>query len=90
MAITHQIKKLDKKRLLTAIWSLVVVSWIALFAVLFIAEDKTIQVATATVTALMTEGAIWCTAAVTGVAVVESRKAIMSAIKNKLTGNKTA
>ncbi|KZN33948.1 hypothetical protein N474_18565 [Pseudoalteromonas luteoviolacea CPMOR-2] len=90
MSILDQLKKLNKKRVLTTVWSLVAVSWIALFGVLFVVEEKSIQVAAATITALFTEGAIWSTAAVTGVAVVESRKAVISAIKRKLTGYKSA
>ncbi|KZN30023.1 hypothetical protein N480_03505 [Pseudoalteromonas luteoviolacea S2607] len=88
MWILNQTKNLNKKRFLRTIWSLVVTSWVVMFTVLFVTQEKSIQLAAVTVTAIATEGAIWCTAALMGVAVVESRKAIMRAVVHKLTGKK--
>ncbi|KZN44203.1 hypothetical protein [Pseudoalteromonas luteoviolacea] len=89
MSILNQTKNLNKKRFLQTVWSLVAISWAVMFTVLFVTHEKSIQLAAVTITAIATEGAIWCTAAITGVAVIESRKAIMNAIAEKLTGKKS-
>ncbi|MBQ4878997.1 hypothetical protein J8M21_17420 [Pseudoalteromonas luteoviolacea] len=86
MQTLKKLQHMNKKRVLRTIWLIVTLSWFAMFAVLFSTETKSMHITAVTIAAIITELAIWCTAAVLGVAVVDGRKAIIRAIKNKLTG----
>ncbi|MDK1286419.1 hypothetical protein [Pseudoalteromonas umbrosa] len=88
MQTFRKLKHLNKKRVLRTIWFVVTLSWSAIFAVLFSTETKSMHIIVVTIAAMITELAIWCTAVVLGVAVVDGRKAIIRAIKNILTGQR--
>ncbi|AOT08273.1 hypothetical protein [Pseudoalteromonas luteoviolacea] len=88
MQAFKKLQQLNKKRVLSTVWFVVALSWLAMFAVLFTTDGKSMHITAVTIAAIATELAVWCTAAVLGVAVVDGRKAIVSAIKNKLTGQR--
>lgn len=70
------LKTINKKRALTFIWSGVAISWAIMVASLFISLEKPIAVTIVAVVAILTEIAIWLTALLLGVALVDARKAI--------------
>ncbi|KZN62004.1 hypothetical protein N473_20900 [Pseudoalteromonas luteoviolacea CPMOR-1] len=86
MQALKKLQQWNKKRVLSTIWFVVAISWVVMLVVLFTTETKSMHITAVTIAAITTEVAVWCTAAVLGVAVVDGRKAIVRAIKNKLTG----
>lgn len=73
-----------KKPTLIALWSLVALVWLAVLGVYFSAPSKTVWIVTVTGAAVMTEIAVWSTATILGLTVIESRKQIWAKISAPL------
>ena len=65
-----------KKTALTALWSLVAVAWIAVVAIYFTDPSKSVWVATVAGAAIVSEVAVWGTAGILGLSLIESRKRV--------------
>lgn len=67
-----------KKTALIALWSLVIVAWLAVVGIYFTDPSKTVWIATVAGAAIVSEVAVWGTAGILGLSLIESRKRIWS------------
>lgn len=65
-----------KKPTLIGLWSLVALAWLAVIGVYFTDPSKALWVGTVAGAAVISEIAVWTTAAILGLSVIESRKRI--------------
>ena len=70
------IQRANKKLILGTIWSAVALSWIILGAVFFLSEERTTAIIAVTSAAVIAEVAVWLSALILGLAMVDARKAI--------------
>lgn len=70
------VNRANKKLLLGVIWSAVAVSWVILGAVFFLSEERTTAVIAVTSAAVIAEVAVWLSALLLGLAMVDARKTI--------------
>lgn len=73
-----------KKSLLTVLWSLVAVAWLAVVAVYFTDPSKAVWIGVVASAAVLSEVAVWSTAGILGLTVFESRKRIWARISAPL------
>lgn len=69
-----------KKLVLGLVAAAVIVAWLSLIVMVQLDFNRSSKVVWVTVVALITEGAIWVSAAVAGVAVIQQRKKIFQAL----------
>jgi len=69
-----------KKPILIGLWSLVAIAWLAVIGIYFTDPSKTVWIATVAGAAIISEVAVWGTAAILGLTIIESRKRIWSKI----------
>ena len=69
-----------KKPTLIGLWSLVAIAWLAVIGIYFTGPSKTVWIATVAGAAIISEVAVWGTAAILGLTIIESRKRIWSKI----------
>lgn len=69
-----------KKPILIALWSLVALAWLAVIAIYFADPSQSLWIAAVTGAAIVSELAIWGTAAILGLTILESRKRIWARI----------
>ena len=69
-----------KKRILIALWSIVALAWLAVIAVYLATPSQGIWIAAVTGAAIVSELAVWGTAAILGLTILESRKRIWKRI----------
>ena len=74
---------MSKKRLLVACWAIVAMVWIAMGVGLALGMDGGLRIALVTAAAIALEAGFWITAAILGVSVFESRRAIWRYITGK-------
>ncbi|MBD59577.1 MAG: hypothetical protein CL808_05595 [Citromicrobium sp.] len=65
-----------KKTALIVLWSLVGVAWLAVIGVYFTEPTKSVWIATVAGAAIVSEVAVWTTAGILGLSLIESRKRI--------------
>ena len=69
-----------KKLALALVWSIAAAAWLGVIATYLLVSSKTVFVIALTAAAIISEVAVWSTAAVLGLTVIESRKRIWAAI----------
>lgn len=79
----EHIRNLNKKVVLGSIWSFVAVSLVILGTTFFVTESNTVAVVAVTAAAVITEGAIWLSAALLGLAIVDARKKLWGMLRGK-------
>ena len=77
-----------KKKALIAAWSLAAIAWIAVIPVALIASSQKAIVLSLGGAAVITELAIYATAGLLGLTLVESRKRLWNTVKGVLTQTK--
>ena len=70
-----------KKLTLVALWSLVALAWLGVVGIYFTDPSKALWVGTVAGAAVIFEIAVWTTAAILGLSVIESRKRIWARIR---------
>ena len=70
-----------KKPILIVLWSLVALAWLGVVGVYFTDPSKALWVGTVAGAAIISEIAVWTTAAILGLSVIESRKRIWARIR---------
>ncbi len=70
-----------KKPILIVLWSLVALAWLGVVGVYFTDPSKALWVGTVAGAAVISEIAVWTTAAILGLSVIESRKRIWARIR---------
>mgnify|MGYP004060938573 FL=1 len=73
-----------KKTALICLWSLVAVAWLAVVAIYFTDPSKTGWIATVAGAAIVSEVAVWGTAGILGLSLLESRKRIWAKLTTPL------
>ena len=76
-----------KKLALSLVWSITVAAWLGVIATYLLVSSKTVFVIALTTAAVISEAAVWSTAAVLGLTVIESRKRIWGTISRNFRGN---
>ena len=70
-----------KKPILIVLWSLIALAWLGVVGVYFTDPSKALWVGTVAGAAVISEIAVWTTAAILGLSVIESRKRIWARIR---------
>lgn len=70
-----------KKPTLIALWSFVGLAWLGVVGIYFTDPSKALWVGTVAGAAVISEIAVWTTAAILGLSVIESRKRIWARIR---------
>ena len=70
-----------KKPTLIALWPLVALAWLGVVGIYFTDQSKALWVGTVAGAAVFSEIAVWTTAAILGLSVIESRKRIWARIR---------
>lgn len=76
-------KQLDKKFMLGVIWSVVAISWTVLAGIFFTVEADNVAIITVTAAAVIAEVAVWLSAMLMGIALVDARKSIWNWLRGK-------
>jgi hypothetical protein len=70
------IKQLNKKAALRTLWSGVALSWLVLGVTFFITNNDTTAIVAVTAAAVIAECAVWASALLLGIAMVDARKTL--------------
>jgi len=73
--------KQNKKLVLQLMWSVVAVAWLVLGGIFFMAESKTTAVIALTSGLVVTEIAVWLSALLLGLALVDARKVLWAKLR---------
>lgn len=86
MAFLNRLQNINKKLALSVIWSIVVLAWLIMGGALLFDIPRSTLIIYITIVAVLTETGFWLTALLLGVAMVNARRAVVTKVKDFITG----